>query len=72
MNTMQIHLQLHQIIHYEEGVTKYAKDKGSGWGLVERSCEHGNESSVPENAGKFSGSGTIGGFSRRAQLHEVS
>jgi hypothetical protein len=27
---------------------------------------------VPENAGKFLSSCTIGGFSRRAQLHEVS
>jgi hypothetical protein len=25
---------------------------------------------VPQNAGKFLSSGTIGGFSRRAQLHE--
>jgi hypothetical protein len=27
---------------------------------------------VPQNAGKFSSSCTTGGFSRRAQLHEVS
>jgi hypothetical protein len=27
---------------------------------------------VPSNAGKFLSSCTIGGFSRRAQLHEVS
>jgi hypothetical protein len=27
---------------------------------------------VPQNAGKFSGDCTICGFSRRAQLHEVS
>jgi hypothetical protein len=29
-------------------------------------------SRVPQNAGKFLSSCTIGGFSRRAQLHEVS
>jgi hypothetical protein len=38
---------------------------------VEGSCEHGNESSGSINAGKFLSSCTIGGFSRRAQLHEV-
>jgi hypothetical protein len=27
---------------------------------------------VPENSGKFLSSYTIGGFSRRAQLHEVT
>jgi hypothetical protein len=34
------------------------------------SCEHGSEPSVSINAGKFFGSFTIGGSSRRAQLYE--
>jgi hypothetical protein len=37
---------------------------------VEGSCEHGNEHSGSINAGKFLSSCTIGGFSRRVQLHE--
>jgi hypothetical protein len=36
---------------------------------VEGSCEHGDE---PLGSGKFLSRFTIGGFSRRAQLHEVS
>jgi hypothetical protein len=36
---------------------------GSELGPVEGSCEHGNETSVSIKC-------TIGGFSRRAQLHE--
>jgi hypothetical protein len=39
---------------------------------VEGSCEHGNEPSGSINVGKFLSSCTDGGFSRRAQLHEVS
>jgi hypothetical protein len=35
-----------------------------------RACEHGDEPSGSINAGKFFSSCTIGGFSRRAQLHE--
>jgi hypothetical protein len=37
---------------------------------MEGACEHGNEPSGSINAGKFLNSCTIGGFSRRAQLHE--
>jgi hypothetical protein len=37
---------------------------------VEGSCERGNEPSGSINAGKFLSGCTIGGFSRRAQLHE--
>jgi hypothetical protein len=40
---------------------------------MEDSCEHGNEHlRVPQNIGKFLSTYTIGGFSGRAQLHEVS
>jgi hypothetical protein len=39
---------------------------------VEGSCEHGNEPSGPQNAGKFLNSCTTGGFSRTTQLHELS
>jgi hypothetical protein len=39
---------------------------------VEGSCEHGNEPSESIKVGKFLSSYTTGGFSRRAQLHEVS
>jgi hypothetical protein len=39
---------------------------------VEDSCEHGNVSYGSLNFGKFLSNGTIDGFSRRAQLHEVS
>jgi hypothetical protein len=35
------------------------------------SCEHGNEPSGSINVGKFLSSCVTGGFSRRAQLHEV-
>jgi hypothetical protein len=38
---------------------------------VEGSCEHGNEPSGSIKCWKFLSSCTIGGFSRRAQLHEV-
>jgi hypothetical protein len=37
---------------------------------MDGSCEHGNEPSVPYNAGKFLSGCTIGSFSRRAQLYE--
>jgi hypothetical protein len=37
---------------------------------VEDSCEHGDEPSGSINSGKFLSSCTIGGFSRRVQLHE--
>jgi hypothetical protein len=39
---------------------------------VEGSCEHSDESSGSIKFGKFLSNCTIGGFSRRAQLHEVS
>jgi hypothetical protein len=39
---------------------------------VEGSCEHGNEPSGSIKCWKFLSSCTVGGFSRRAQLHEVS
>jgi hypothetical protein len=41
---------------------------GSGWGPVEGSCEHSDETSGSITC--LSGC-TIGGFWRRAQLHEV-
>jgi hypothetical protein len=39
---------------------------------VEGSCEHGNEPSGSIKTGNFLSGYTIGGFSRRAQLHGVS
>jgi hypothetical protein len=42
---------------------------GSGYEPVAGSCEQGNE---PWGSIKFLSSYTTGGFSRRAQLHEVS
>jgi hypothetical protein len=39
---------------------------------MQGSYEHGNEPSDSISAGRFLSSCTIGGFSRRAQLHEVS
>jgi hypothetical protein len=39
-------------------------------GPVEGSCEHGNKHSGSINAGNFLSSCTVGGFSRRVQLHE--
>jgi hypothetical protein len=39
---------------------------------VEGSYEHGNENSGSINAGKFLSSYTIDGFSKWAQLHEIS
>jgi hypothetical protein len=45
---------------------------GSGCGPLEISCEHGNKPSGSINAGKFLSSCTLGGFSGRAQFHEVS
>jgi hypothetical protein len=38
---------------------------------VDGSSEQGNEPSGSINGGKFLSSCTIGGFSRRAQLHEL-
>jgi hypothetical protein len=40
--------------------------------LVEGSCEHGNEPSGSINCWEFLSNCTPGGFSRRAQFHEVS
>jgi hypothetical protein len=45
---------------------------GSGYGLVDGSCEHGNKLSGSIKIWEFLSSYTIGGFYRRAQLHEVS
>jgi hypothetical protein len=39
---------------------------------VEGSFEHGNEPSGSQNIGKFLSNCTTGGFSTRAQLHEIS
>jgi hypothetical protein len=39
---------------------------------VKGSCEHDNESTGSINAGKLLKSCTTGGFTRRAQLREVS
>jgi hypothetical protein len=39
---------------------------------VEGSCENGNDPSGSINVGKFLSGCTTGGFSKRAQLHEVS
>jgi hypothetical protein len=44
-------------------------DLAQGRGPVEGSCEYGNE---PSGSIKSLNSYTTGGFSRRAQLHEVS
>jgi hypothetical protein len=44
---------------------------GLGQGPVEGSCEHGNEPSGSIKFWKFLSSYTTGGFSRRAQLHDV-
>jgi hypothetical protein len=43
---------------------------GSGYGPVEGSCEGGNELSGSIKYWEILGGCTIGGFSRRAQLHE--
>jgi hypothetical protein len=45
---------------------------GSGWGPAEGSCEHSNEPSGLENAGKFLSSSTTGGLLRWAQFHGAS
>jgi hypothetical protein len=45
------------------------ESSSSGFGPVEDSFEHGNE---PSDGGKFLSSCRTRGFSRRAQLHEVS
>jgi hypothetical protein len=42
----------------------------SGWRPLVGFCEHGNESSSPQNIGKFLSSFTSSGFSR-TQLHKV-
>jgi hypothetical protein len=44
---------------------------GSVWGPTERSCENGNETSGSIKRCEVL-SCTIGGFSRRAQLHKIS
>jgi hypothetical protein len=45
---------------------------GSRLRPVKGSCENVMNLRVPQNAGKFLSTRTIGGFSRRAQFHEVN
>jgi hypothetical protein len=47
----------------------YGLDWSGEQGLVEGSCERGNEPRLPYNAGKFLSGCTTGGLSRKTNLH---